>query len=131
MEAGRGLLQVQHADILRQPGAQLPEQLRHRQRRLSPEGGRLPYGMGPGIRPPRAGDLHWLLQKHRQARLQLALDRPVRIAQPLPAPVAAAVIGQQHFEIPHHRRSPSCASRSSCSASWRVSAENKKRPAMS
>ena len=92
VEAGRGVFEADCPDVLRQILPQGGQKLRRGQIPDRAEGGDLPQGVDPGVGAPAALDLHRLAKDPAQHSLQLALDRRLHAGQPLPSPVAAAVI---------------------------------------
>ena len=102
MEAGRGVVEADCPDVLRQILPQGGQKLRRGQIPDRAEGGNLPQGVDPGVGAPAALDLHGLAKDPAQHSLQLALDRRLHTGQPLPSPVAAAVVLKYQLVVWHN-----------------------------
>ena len=101
MKPRRGVFHGNGPDILGQispqgsqhlPGGQVPDRA---------ERGALTQGVHARVSPPASVNLQILAEGPRQHGLHLALNGHIRIRQPLPSPVAAAVVLQDQFIIRH------------------------------
>ena len=101
VKARRGFIERQHADIPRQARTQLAQQLRCGQRGLCAERCRLHPRVHARIRAAGARDLDRLAEQVAEHGLEPPLNGVRRVALPLPAVVARAVIAERHAEIRH------------------------------
>ena len=101
MKARRRFRQVKRTDVLRQSRAQRMEQFVRRQIRFRAKRRGLRPRVHARVRPAGAGHLDRLRQNVTQRGFELFLNRVVRVALPLPAVVAAAVVAQGHAEVRH------------------------------
>ena len=101
VKARRGFLEREHADVPRQARAQLPQQLRRGQVGPRAERRRLHPGVHARVRTAGARDLDRLRQQVAECGLEPPLNGVRRVALPLPAVVARAVIAERHAKIRH------------------------------
>ena len=101
VKARRGFLEREHADVPRQARTQLPQQLRRGQVRFRAERRRLYPGVHARVRAAGARDLDRLRQQVAECGLEPPLNGVRRVALPLPAVVARAVIAERHAKIRH------------------------------
>ena len=101
VKAGPGLGEREHADIPRKLRAQPAQQLRRGQVGLRAERRRLHPGVHARIRAAGARDLDRLPEQGAERGLEPSLHGVRRVALPLPAVIARAVVAERHAEIRH------------------------------
>jgi hypothetical protein len=106
MKALRHVSAGVYADILRQIPAKLGQNLLAGHRALTVKIRNLVQSMGPGIGSAASGHLDRFTENAGQGCFQLLLNGIVRTGQPLPAPIARAIIAQIKPQIPHSPKVP-------------------------